>query len=174
LNVLLARWLVPQDYGAFTVAFAVFLLIGTFHTALLTEPMLVFGPSRYEGRFSEYLGALLYGHLSFTALSSLLPMSGFGFGKVYETMRELTSWLSERDSLLRVTIHRSTQPLAAAERTDIQVLAQAGLGKKERDGLSSLRLHHSADPVGSVSVGTILHVKELCNVKKLYKEAYYS
>jgi O-antigen/teichoic acid export membrane protein len=80
LSVLLARWLVPQDYGAFTVAFAVFLFVGTFYTALLTEPMLVFGPSRYEGRFSEYLGALMYGHLGFAGLISLLLLlSGLGF-----------------------------------------------------------------------------------------------
>src|SRR5215212_9262534 len=80
LSVLLARWLMPQDYGAFTVAFAVFLLIGTFHTALLSEPMLVFGPSRYKGRFSEYLGALMYGHVGFAVLSSLLLLlAGLGF-----------------------------------------------------------------------------------------------
>jgi O-antigen/teichoic acid export membrane protein len=80
MSVLLARWLVPQDFGAFTVAFAVFLLMGTFHTALLTEPMLVFGPSRHEGRFSEYLGALMYGHLGFAVLSSLLLLlAGLGF-----------------------------------------------------------------------------------------------
>jgi O-antigen/teichoic acid export membrane protein len=80
LSVLLAGWIVPYDYGAFTVAFAVFLLIGTIHTALLTEPMLVFGPSRYEGRFSEYLGALMYGHLGFAVLSSLLLLlTGLGF-----------------------------------------------------------------------------------------------
>lgn len=72
LNVLLARWLTPQDYGAFSVAFAIFLLVGVFHTAILTEPMLVFGPSRYKDRLPEYLGALLYGHLAFAALSSLL------------------------------------------------------------------------------------------------------
>jgi O-antigen/teichoic acid export membrane protein len=72
LNLFLARWLTPQDYGAFTVAFAVFLFFGTFHTALLSEPMLVFGPGRYSGRLSEYLDVLLYAHLGFAALGGLM------------------------------------------------------------------------------------------------------
>jgi hypothetical protein len=179
LSVLLARWLVPQDYGAFTVAFAVFLFVGTFYTALLTEPMLVFGPSRYEGRFSEYLGALMYGHLGFAGfLSSLLRMSGFGFGgKVYEAKRTLACWLGERDSFLRFAVRRRVRTLAVPERTgirrsrrscakDAQVLTQTNLGKKEMDGLGSVGLHHSADPVRLVSVGTLLRVKEF------YKEVY--
>ncbi len=150
LSVLLARWLVPQDYGAFTVAFAVFLLIGTFHTALLSEPMLVFGPSRYKGRFSEYLGALMYGHVGFAVLSSLLRMSGFGFGgKVYEAKRKLACWLFERDPFLRSTVRRRVRTLAVVQRTrirrshescakDAPVLTQTKLCKKEMDGLSSV------------------------------------
>ena len=62
LNVLLARWLDPADYGAFALAYSVFLLLGVFHTAILTEPMLVFGPGKYRERFHEYLGILLRGH----------------------------------------------------------------------------------------------------------------
>jgi O-antigen/teichoic acid export membrane protein len=69
LSVLLARWLSPQDYGAFAAAFAVFLFVGTLHTGLLTEPMLVFGSGRYKERLSEYLGTLLYGHAVFGLLS---------------------------------------------------------------------------------------------------------
>jgi O-antigen/teichoic acid export membrane protein len=81
LNMLLARWLTLQDYGAFTIAFAVFLFFGTFHTALLTEPMLIFGPGRHRGHLSEYLDVLLYAHLGFTALSSpVLLLASLGFG----------------------------------------------------------------------------------------------
>jgi O-antigen/teichoic acid export membrane protein len=80
LNVLLARWLVPQDYGAFTVAFTIFALLVALQTALLTEPMLVFGPGRYEDRLSEYLGALLFGQIGFAVLSGLLlVLTGLGF-----------------------------------------------------------------------------------------------
>lgn len=72
LNILLARWLSPQDYGAFAVMFAVFLFLGTLHTGLLTQPMLVFGSGKYKNRLSEYLGTLLGGHLSFAILSGFL------------------------------------------------------------------------------------------------------
>jgi len=78
LNVMLARWLSPKDYGAFTAAFAVFFLIGALHTAILIEPMLVFGPGRYKGRHPEYLSVLLSGHWGFVALGSvLLALSGW-------------------------------------------------------------------------------------------------
>src|SRR5690606_25728151 len=62
VNILLARWLAPESYGAFSIAFSLFLVLGTFHTALLTEPMLVFGASKYRYSFAEYLRVLLRGH----------------------------------------------------------------------------------------------------------------
>ena len=62
LNVLLARWLAPADYGAFALAYSVFLLLLVFHNAMFTGPMLVFGPGKYRERFPEYLGILLRGH----------------------------------------------------------------------------------------------------------------
>lgn len=67
LNIMLARWLTPTDYGAFSVAYTLFLLAGTFHTAALTEPMLVFGSGKYKERFSDYLRVLLRGHWRFGA-----------------------------------------------------------------------------------------------------------
>jgi O-antigen/teichoic acid export membrane protein len=72
LNVLLARWLPQEEYGAFAVAFSVFLLLGAFHTAVLTEPMLVFGASKYAAQFRQYLGVLLYGHAGLASGVSLL------------------------------------------------------------------------------------------------------
>ena len=69
LNVLLARWLAPTDYGAFALAFSVFLLLLLFHNALLSGPMLVFGPGKYRERFPEYLGILLRGHFALISLA---------------------------------------------------------------------------------------------------------
>ena len=63
LNILLARWLQPADYGAFTLAFVVFLLLGNLHTAVLAEPMLVYGAGRHRDRLRGYLAVLLYGHV---------------------------------------------------------------------------------------------------------------
>ena len=72
MNILLARWLSPVEYGAFTVAYSVFLLLATLHTAILTEPMLVFGAGRYAEQFREYLGFILYGHASLAAVISFI------------------------------------------------------------------------------------------------------
>ena len=72
LNVLLARWLPPAEYGGFTVAYTVFLLLATFHTALLTEPMLVFGSGKFRDRMGAYVRTLLEGHWIFGLAASLL------------------------------------------------------------------------------------------------------
>ncbi|MDR7400087.1 MAG: hypothetical protein QN144_12370, partial [Armatimonadota bacterium] len=48
VNVLLARWLSPAEYGAFAVALSIFYLLAGFHSAVLTEPMMVFGAGRYR------------------------------------------------------------------------------------------------------------------------------
>ena len=72
LNILLARWLVPEDYGAFAVAFTLFLLIGALHTGILTEPMQVFGPGKHKERFGNYLYVLIKGHAGFGLLGSAL------------------------------------------------------------------------------------------------------
>ena len=58
LNLLLAVWLTPAEYGAYALVYAVFLLLSTIHNGLLVEPMLVFGPEKYAGSFSSYVGTL--------------------------------------------------------------------------------------------------------------------
>ena len=63
MSILLARWMAPEQYGAYAVAFAVFLFLLTFHQALLLEPMLVFGSSVYRNCLRGYMKALLLAHL---------------------------------------------------------------------------------------------------------------
>lgn len=72
LTVLLARWLAPQEYGAFAVGYALFLLLGTLHTAFVTEPMLVFGAGKYAAQSRQYLKTLLRFHWYLTGAGSLL------------------------------------------------------------------------------------------------------
>jgi O-antigen/teichoic acid export membrane protein len=67
LWVLLARWMPAAEFGAFTVAQSAFLLFGMVHVALLAEPMLVFGTSKYAGEFPSYLGHLVRGHWVITS-----------------------------------------------------------------------------------------------------------
>jgi O-antigen/teichoic acid export membrane protein len=73
VNLLLARWLAPESYGAFAVAFAAFLFTYGFHNALLLEPMSVFGPSRHEESLSSYFRAQLVIHGLMVS-----PLSAFG------------------------------------------------------------------------------------------------
>lgn len=72
LNILLARFLEPAQYGAYAVVFTWFLLLGTIHTATLTEPILVYGSGKYAERFSRYLGYTLFGHIGVSALISAI------------------------------------------------------------------------------------------------------
>jgi O-antigen/teichoic acid export membrane protein len=79
VNVVLARWLTPEDYGGFTIAYSIFLMLGTIHTALLAEPMIVFGAGKYRERLSHYLGLLMRGHWLLTAgASATLAVTAVG------------------------------------------------------------------------------------------------
>lgn len=62
IGILLARWLVPEQYGAYALAFSIFLFVSGFHNALLLEPMSVFGPASYGKCLDAYLGKLLRLH----------------------------------------------------------------------------------------------------------------
>lgn len=71
VGILLARWLVPAQYGSYALAFAIFLLLSAISQALLIEPQRIFGPSDYNNRLREYLGSLLHINLFLTSLISL-------------------------------------------------------------------------------------------------------
>jgi O-antigen/teichoic acid export membrane protein len=62
VGILLARWLAPEAYGGYGLAFAIFILLSLVHQALILEPMSVFGPSQYRNCQRKYLGNLLWIH----------------------------------------------------------------------------------------------------------------
>jgi O-antigen/teichoic acid export membrane protein len=72
LGVLLARWVSPEQFGSFAVAQSGFLLAGTFHSGLFSEPMLVFGSARHTRRFLAYFDILLHTHWRATGLASVV------------------------------------------------------------------------------------------------------
>jgi len=59
LNILLARWLTPEEYGAFAVAFVIFLFIAGISTAFFIDPMAVFGALKPASIRSSYLKTLI-------------------------------------------------------------------------------------------------------------------
>ncbi len=60
--ILLARWLTPESYGSYALAFEIFLLVAVIYGALILEPMSVFGASVYGGNLVSYYGKLLRIH----------------------------------------------------------------------------------------------------------------
>jgi O-antigen/teichoic acid export membrane protein len=83
VNLLLARWMAPEVYGAFAVAFAGFLFVSGFHNVLLLEPMSVMGPSRYAERLPAYFRAQIYVHLALVGpLSAVALLASVILGRV--------------------------------------------------------------------------------------------
>lgn len=72
VNVLLARWLAPEDYGTFVTSYTVLMLIGVLHSGLLTEPLLVFGANRYRESFFQYFRLVRRYHWRMMFVSSSL------------------------------------------------------------------------------------------------------
>lgn len=68
----LARWLAETDYGTFAIAYSSLLLIGTAHTALVTEPLLVFAQGRYAESRVEYLRFSRRAHWGVTLLGTAI------------------------------------------------------------------------------------------------------
>jgi O-antigen/teichoic acid export membrane protein len=66
VGVLLARWLLPGQYGVYALAFSIFLYFSQVYQSLVLEPMAVFGGSTYRDCLPAYLRALLRMHLAAT------------------------------------------------------------------------------------------------------------
>ena len=135
LNVLLARWLSPQDFGAFTISYTVFLLLGSFHNGLFAEPVLVYGSGKYRNDVPDYLGALVYGHFAFSAAGSLLlllgglafALSGSGALSAIFLALALTAPFVLLQRLVRQSCYIRLQPrLAASAGTAYMVLVTVG------------------------------------------------
>ncbi len=60
LGILLARWLAPEEYGAYALAFSIFILVGFLYQALLLEPLSVFAGSVFRGNLRGYLKKTLW------------------------------------------------------------------------------------------------------------------
>lgn len=147
LNVLLARWLPATDYGAFSVAYTIFLLLGTVHTAILTEPMLVFGAGKYSERLSAYLAVLLRGHWRFGAFIGILfAVAGLGlrwFG--HSALTLVLSGLAVASPfilfqwLMRRACYASLHPRLAASSSAIYLALMAAgvVGLRQYDSLGA-------------------------------------
>jgi O-antigen/teichoic acid export membrane protein len=72
LSILLARWLSPEFYGAYAIAFGIYVLLGLVYGALVLEPMTVFGGASYRHCLRAYCGSLLWVHLAIASVVCLV------------------------------------------------------------------------------------------------------
>lgn len=63
IGILLARWLTPDAYGSYALAFSILLLLLLVYQSLVLEPMTVFGASSYRHSLRPYFKRLLKMHL---------------------------------------------------------------------------------------------------------------
>jgi O-antigen/teichoic acid export membrane protein len=121
LNILLARWLKPADYGVFALAYSVFVLFSSLHSATLVEPMLVFGPGKYNQRLDEYLAILVRGHFLVMLPVSLLTgiaafLAGHWFSNALDRAGLALAWTAPLillPWLLRRAFYIELQPMWA-------------------------------------------------------------
>ena len=82
LGIVLARYLGPEQYGAYALAFSTFVLLSLIHSALAMEPMSVFAPSIYRKTLREYLGLLLWVQILASAIIVVCAVAGGAFSKL--------------------------------------------------------------------------------------------
>jgi len=62
LGVLLARWMAPEQYGAYALAFSIFILVTFLYQALVLEPLSVFSGTAYPNNLRGYLRSNVWLH----------------------------------------------------------------------------------------------------------------
>jgi len=72
LGVLLARWLAPEQYGAYALAFSIFVLVAFLYQALLLEPLSVFSGAAYRNNIRGYLKTTVWIHWAISLVVCLL------------------------------------------------------------------------------------------------------
>jgi O-antigen/teichoic acid export membrane protein len=64
ISILLARWLMPDQYGAYAVAFGIYIMLSLVYQSLVLEPMGVFGGSIFRSNLRGYLRSLVSIHIA--------------------------------------------------------------------------------------------------------------
>ena len=107
VNILLARWTSPEEFGAFAVLFAIFLVFAGFHNALIVEPMSVFGARKQAAARQVYLRHVYLIHCAVVSVLAVVAGMGVVFlgGESLRTAKwalplviplAMTFWLARR------------------------------------------------------------------------------
>lgn len=68
LGILLARWMAPEQYGAYALAFSIFILVTFLYQAMLLEPLSVFSGTTYSKNLRGYLQSNFWLHWGVSAV----------------------------------------------------------------------------------------------------------
>ena len=85
IGILLARWLSPDNYGAYALGFSIFLFLSGFHNAFFLEPMSVLGPESYPTCLPSYVKKLLGLHFMMAFALSVLAVAGVFVVRFFST-----------------------------------------------------------------------------------------
>ncbi len=74
VSILLGRWLMPDQYGAYAIAFGIYMMLSLVYQSLVLEPLAVFGGSVFSNNLRGYVRTLVWIHiaLSVTIFSALV------------------------------------------------------------------------------------------------------
>lgn len=135
LSIFLARWMSADQYGAYALAFSIFVLLSLVYLSVVLEPMAVFGSSVYRNGLRRYLKSLLWIHLLLTLaiflilgvssgvaalLSSVGGLPGALVGVTLASPCVLLFWLARRSFYLELS------PASAALGALVYVLVVLG------------------------------------------------
>jgi len=81
VNILLVRWSSPAAYGAFAVAFSLYLFLAGLFCSLTLEPMMIFGATDYRWQLRDYLSRVGWLH---GLVACLIGLPFFGIALVGE------------------------------------------------------------------------------------------
>ncbi len=93
-NLLLTRWLSPDAYGAYGLAFAALLLLEALHNGLLREPASILGPANYRSVFARYSQFTLQLHGIWSGFVGLMVI----------IITALVAWWQPQSSLITVFV----------------------------------------------------------------------
>lgn len=118
VSIMLARWLAPEQYGAYAVAFGFFVFLSLAYGSLVLEPMAVFGSSSYRHCLRGYLRSLIWMHFTMSVAmvavfgasavvaQHVAPAAGLGAALAGVTIASpcvLLFWLARRTFYLELS-----------------------------------------------------------------------
>jgi hypothetical protein len=169
VSALLARWLIPAEYGGYVAAAAIFWVTMIIHTGLLADPMMVYGSGRFRDRSSAYGAVVLLFHCGMTAMISA-ALAAIGLALLFWNDRTsgssllgfaLAAPLVLLLPLLRRTIYLWSHPRLSAAATGIYLVGILAIlyGLKASAALSPFTAPFAAAGASTLAIAGIVAMR---------------